>query len=85
MDVSVIIINYNIPDLLKNCLKSIFKTTLGFKFEIIVVDNGSSDYSQEMIKKSFQKVKLIEMKKNVGFTKANNQGVKIAQGEILFF
>jgi len=83
--ISIIIVNYNTKELLKNCLKSIFKTTLGFSSEMIVIDNNSSDHSQEMIKKSFPKVKLIEMKKNVGFAQANNQGAKIAQGDILFF
>ena len=53
----------------------------GINFEVIVVDNGSSDGSQAMVKKKFPQVKLILNKANLGFTKANNQGIKIAKGD----
>src|SRR3989344_8715884 len=53
----------------------------GINFEVIVVDNRSSDGSQAMVKKKFPQVKLILNEANLGFTKANNQGIKIAKGD----
>jgi len=84
MDVSVIIVNYNTKDLLDNCLKSLYKHTKDLEFEIIVVDNASTDYSQEFIKSSFPDVILIESETNLGFGKANNLGAQYAKGEFLF-
>src|SRR3990167_7040361 len=55
----------------------------GINFEVIVVDNGSSDGSQAMVKKKFPQVKLILNKENLGFTKANNQGIKVAKGKYI--
>src|SRR3989344_7200678 len=55
----------------------------GINFEVIVVDNGSTDSSQEMMKKKFPQVKLVSNKQNLGFTKANNQGIKIAKGKYI--
>src|SRR3990167_4837894 len=81
MDLSVIIVNWNTKKLLEDCLRSIFKFTKDVGFEIIIVDNGSEDGSQDTVKKKFPQVKLIPNKDNLGFTKANNQGIKIAKGE----
>jgi len=80
---SVIIVNWNTKELLKRCLKSLDKylSLDNIPYEIIVVDNASSDSSQEMVKKEFPHVKLIENKDNLGFVKANNQAVKIASGK----
>ena len=83
MDLSVIIINWNTKKLLDDCLASIFKFTKEITFEVIVVDNGSIDGSQNMVKKKFPQVKLILNKDNLGFTKANNQGIKIAKGKYI--
>ncbi|MBI3443616.1 glycosyltransferase family 2 protein [Candidatus Woesebacteria bacterium] len=83
MDISVIIVNWNTKKLLEDCLKSIFEFTKGINFEVIVVDNGSEDGSRDMVKKKFPQVKLIPNKENLGFTKANNQGIKIAKGEYM--
>jgi len=85
MQLSIIIPSYNTKNLLKECLASIFVETGEVKFEVIVVDNHSQDGSGEMVKKEFPQVKLISLKKNVGFGKANNLGVKKAQGEWLLF
>ena len=85
MNVSVIIVNYNTKELIRNCLASIFEKTKGINFEVIVSDNGSSDGSIEMIKSDFPQVVLIENNANLGFGKANNIGVKKAKGEYLFF
>lgn len=80
---SIIIVNWNTKDHLKKCLDSIYKETKDLSFEIIVIDNGSKDKSSEMVKKDFPEVKLVENKKNMGFARANNQGIKIAQGDFI--
>jgi len=85
MDVSIVIVNFNTKDFLKKCLLSIFKFTKGIKFEVIVVDNLSSDSSIEMLRKDFREVKVIENKDNLGFGTGNNQGAKIAVGRYLCF
>src|SRR3989344_164823 len=81
MDLSVIIVNWNTKKLLEDCLRSIFKFTKDVGFEIIIVDNGSEDGSQAMVEKKFPQVKLIPNEDNLGFAKANNQGIKIAKVE----
>lgn len=81
MKVSVIIVNYNVRYFLELCLYSVQKALEGIDGEIIVVDNVSKDTSCQMIKELFPEVILIENTENVGFSKANNQGVAIAKGE----
>lgn len=83
IDLSVIIVNWNTKKLLDDCLSSIYKFTEGITFEVIVVDNGSEDGSSQMVKKQYPQVKLILNKDNLGFTKANNQGIKIAKGKYI--
>ena len=83
MDLSVIIVNYNTGKFLYECLQSMFKTTNVQSFEVIVVDNGSEDNSNEMVEKEFPHVILIKNEKNLGFTKANNQGIEIATGKFI--
>lgn len=85
MDVSIIIVNYNTKELLKNCLISVFKHTKDVTFEVIISDNGSSDDSIQMIKNEFKNIILIENNKNIGFGAANNKGTKIAKGKYIFF
>ncbi len=80
-DLSIVVLSYNTKDLLVDCVKSVIKNTKGINYEIIVVDNGSSDGSAEAVSKL--KVKLIRNKENLGFTKGNNQGIKVAQGEYI--
>lgn len=84
MGISVIIVNWNTKRLLEDCIRSVIKFTKDLSYEIIVVDNGSTDRSPELIKKKYPKIKLIENKENLGFTKANNQGIKVAKGEYVF-
>lgn len=84
MDVSIIIVNYNTNILIKQCISSIYKHTKDIQFEIIVVDNASTDGSIEMIKNEFSNVILIESDVNLGFGKANNLGAKQASGNFLF-
>ena len=83
MDLSVIIVNWNTKKLLEDCLASIFKFTKNLDFEVIVVDNSSSDGSQKMVQNKFPKVKLIQNKDNLGFAKANNIGIKLAIGKYI--
>ena len=67
-----------------DCIRSIYKYTKDIDFEVIVVDNASSDNSVEAIRESFPIVNVIEPKENLGFGRANNLGAKYAQGEYLF-
>ena len=85
MDVSIIIVNYNTKDLLKECIDSIYEQTKEITFEIIVSDNGSSDGSIEMLKNYFPSVIIIENNANLGFGAANNRGLKIAHGKYIFY
>jgi len=75
LDLSIVIVNYNAKEFLKKCLISIVKNAKHVSYEIIVIDNKSSDGSTAMVKEEFPQVKLIANKDNVGFSKANNQGV----------
>ncbi|MEI6866278.1 glycosyltransferase [Flavicella sp.] len=83
IELSVVIVNYNVYNFLELCLKSVEKACSSLTSEIIVVDNASSDNSCELVSKNFPNVQLICNKENVGFSKANNQGVEIAKGEFL--
>ncbi len=80
MDISIVIVNYNTRDLLRNCLNSIFETVLDISYEIIVVDNASGDSSVAMLEKEFPDVKDIRNEKNRGFGAANNQAFRIMKG-----
>ncbi len=83
MDLSVIIVNWNTKKLLENCLTSIYKFTKRVNFEVIVVDNNSTDGSQKMVENKFPKVKLVANKNNLGFAKANNTGFRLAKGKYI--
>jgi GT2 family glycosyltransferase len=83
VDLSVIIVNYNVKYFLEQCLHSVIKSIEGLHGEIIVVDNNSVDGSTQMLNDKFPKVKLIANKKNLGFSKANNQGIKKASGKYI--
>lgn len=83
MQLSVIILNYNVRYFLEQCVLSVQKALENIDGEIIVVDNLSTDDSCEMMKTRFPNVKLIENKANLGFPKGNNIGVAEAKGEYL--
>ena len=78
MDVSIIIVNWNTKRLLSDCLKSVHENAGNIEYEIIVIDNASSDGSVEMVKDDFKQAVLVENKKNRGFAAANNQGMAVA-------
>lgn len=84
MQVSVIIVNYNTKELILNCLKSIYEKTSDIDFEVIVVDNASSDASCEAIAQEFPQVKLIKSVVNLGFGRANNLGISNSEAEYVF-
>jgi GT2 family glycosyltransferase len=78
--ISIIIVNWNTQDILKGCLESIYAHPPGFACEVIVVDNGSSDGSPQMVEAGFPQVVLVKNPENRGFAAANNQGIAIAKG-----
>ena len=85
IDISIIIVNYNSFKLLQNCLTSLVEFTNDIKYEIIVVDNNSTDGDIETITSQFNNIILIKNETNEGFAKANNKGAKIAKGNYLLF
>lgn len=74
---AIIIVNWNGKKFLKNCLSSVFKQTYK-NFQVYFVDNGSEDDSVKYIKDNFHKVKIVQLDKNYGFAKGNNEGIKEA-------
>ena len=80
--VSIIILNYNAGNLLLNCVDSVFKSTYP-NFEVLVVDNISTDNSHAVCKKKFEKIHLIENKENLGYCEGNNVGIRNANGEFV--
>lgn len=83
MNLSIIIVSWNVREKLKNNLAALFKSTGDFDFEVFVIDNGSVDGTGKMVTNEFPQVKLIANDKNLGFAKANNQAIKYAQGEYI--
>jgi N-acetylglucosaminyl-diphospho-decaprenol L-rhamnosyltransferase len=80
LDLSVIIINWNTCELLSNCLDSLSQVGGGLAVEVTVVDNGSTDGSQAMLRERFPHVRLVQNDENVGFARANNQGMAVSRG-----
>jgi hypothetical protein len=85
MNLSIIIPSFNTKELLDQCLASIFASVKPnpFSFEVIVVDNSSSDGSVELVKKKYPLVLLLQNKTNLGYGKANNIAMKKARGEYI--
>lgn len=80
MDVSIIIVNFNTRDLLRDCIHSIHQTVQDLDYEIIVVDNGSGDGSIAMLEEEFPYVTIIKNSENLGFAAANNQALEDMKG-----
>lgn len=85
MDISVIIVNYKTVSLILDCLESIYIQTSGIDFEIIVVDNNSGDNFQEIIHNKYSDVICLPLVSNVGFGRANNEGLRLAKGRNILF
>ena len=84
MDVSVIIVNYNTLGLTSDCIESIIAQTSTVEYEIILVDNASTDGSKEVFAQD-KRIKYIYSDRNLGFGRANNLGIREAKGRYLFF
>lgn len=83
MDLSVIIVNYNVKHFLEQCLHSVLKAAENISSEIIVVDNHSADGSVQYIPEKFPGIHFIANSENVGFSKANNQAIRLATGKYI--
>ena len=81
MDLSIIIVNYNTKKLTENCINSVIRNSQNLSYEIILVDNASEDSSYEYLQELFPNLKIIANTENLGFAKANNQGIKEAKGK----
>lgn len=83
MDLSIVIVNYNVRYFLEQCLISVQNSVKSLNCEVFVVDNNSIDGSVELVKEKFPWVKLIESKENLGFSKGNNLAIKQASGKYI--
>lgn len=81
MHLSIAIVNWNTRELLSNCLESIFKHPPAFPYNVVVVDNASSDGSSEMVRELFPQVCLIDNQENVGFARGNNQALRMTDSK----
>ena len=85
MQLSIIIVNYNVKHFLEQCLLSILKATTSFQAEIIVIDNNSFDNSINYLQPKFPTIRFIVNQENVGFGSACNQGLKLSTGKYVLF
>jgi len=83
MDLTVIIVSYNVSEHLRKCLITVCKACLGIDCEIYVVDNNSDDNSCSMVDEDFSHIYLIKNKTNAGFSVANNQAIRLARGRYI--
>lgn len=83
MKLSIVIVNYNVKYFLEQCLYSVRKASGRLDIEVFVVDNNSVDGSLDMVRAKFPEVHIIDNRKNVGFSVANNQAMEIAKGEYI--
>ncbi|MGW9531108.1 glycosyltransferase family 2 protein [Paenibacillus terrae] len=80
MDVSILVVNYNTCRLTLDCLQSVYASETQYQYEVIVIDNHSSDGSVDAIRVVYPEITLIANEDNTGFAKANNQGMEVASG-----
>jgi len=85
LNLSIIIVSYNVGSYLRQCLQSVFQSEVVTSYEVIVVDNYSLDDSCQIVKEEFPQVKLIQNKNNHGFARAANQGVRYSRGKYVCF
>ncbi|RAT98743.1 glycosyltransferase family 2 protein [Brevibacillus sp. Leaf182] len=83
MELSIIIVNYNTCRLTCDAIQSVLQSVTAFAYEVIIVDNHSTDSSVETITKLFPEVCLIKNEENVGFAKANNQAIAVSSGKYI--
>ena len=82
-DLSIVLVCWNNKKYLEPCLESLYKDDLKYTFDVIVVDNGSVDGSQEMLRDKFPQVKIIQNDHNVGLGRASNQGIEATLGKYI--
>ena len=85
MDVSIVIVNYNMRSLVSECLTSLERLQTDVDFEVFLVDNASSDGSADALRQAFPWISVIENHENAGFARACNQGVRLAHGDYILF
>lgn len=85
IDVSIIIVNYNTSSLVNDAIQSIYEKTKGVSFEIIVIDNNTENLKAKIFNSNRPEIKILQMNENLGFGRANNEGVKIANGRNILF
>jgi GT2 family glycosyltransferase len=83
IDISIIIVSYNTVEITSSCIRSIIQSKTNYIYEIILVDNNSTDNTTKIIQKEFTNITIINLDNNRGFSKANNIGIKIAKGEYI--
>lgn len=83
MDLSIVIVNYNTKQLTMDAVHSVYQSKISYTYEILLVDNNSSDGSVELFHQELPNVTVIENTKNVGFSRANNQAITIAKGSYI--
>ena len=83
MDLSIILVNYKSPQLVLDCVQSIYEQTTHFSFEIFVVDNASADNSKEIILDKYPQIIWLPLNFNAGFARGNNAAIKLAKGKLL--
>jgi O-antigen biosynthesis protein len=80
MDLTIVIVSYNVSDLLRNCLAAVFNSAKGINSEVYVVDNNSSDDSCKVVIEEFPYARLVRNNFNAGYAAANNQAIRLARG-----
>jgi len=83
MDISIIIVSWNVKEKLRANLSALLHSLGAFKFEVLVVDNASADGSADMVRQEFPSVRLIVNQENLGFAKANNQAIRLVSGDFI--
>lgn len=83
MDVSILVVNYNTCRLTLDCLQSVYASETDYRYEVIVIDNHSSDGSVEAIQAAYPQLTFLANQENTGFAKANNQGMEVASGRYI--
>ncbi len=83
IDLSIVVVTYNTKNITYECIRSIYNSKTKYNFEVILVDNNSADETSNFILKHFSQIKLIKLNENVGFSKANNIGIKCATGNYI--
>jgi GT2 family glycosyltransferase len=84
-ELSIIILNWNSVDFLKECVDSISRETFGISYEIIVADGASFDGSEEMLSSRFPNVRFVQLVENGGFAKGNNAAARLARADVFLF